>query len=219
MSEAGITEITNEDWRTSTLPTTICGGSGAGKTTVARCLHDRYPGPSVLFDLDHEPGMGKVVESVAELKAALRQGVQRIAVRPPVTVIEEPDLFPKVVRFLLVFGKQLRAAGQGQVQFLMDEAQNLQEKWVLVALARMRKLRIKPVAMSQDPVSLPPRCRTVSAFNCWLSPPPARMRDTIESVGYPVDLLDDLPAYDMLVFDRDWSALDRFRAGEDYARA
>lgn len=213
-----VTEITNQNWRENTLGMTMCGGSGAGKTTTARCLHDQYPGPSILFDLDHEPDFGVVVESVEELAAALRRGEQRIAVRAPVTEVEEPDLFPEVVRFLLAFGKQLREQGEGQVQFLMDEAQDLQEKWCAVALKRMRKRRIKPVAMTQDPISLPKRLRTVAAYNAWLSPPEPDMADNLrDHTEYPVDLLVQLKPYQMLVMGDGWEPVARFQADEEYA--
>lgn len=214
----GITEITNTDWRVNTLGMTMCGGSGAGKTTTARCLHDQYPGPSILFDLDHEGDFGEVVESVEELADALRRGEQRIAVRAPVTEVEEPDLFPETVRFLLAFGKQLRAQGEGQVQFLMDEAQDLQPKWVAVALKRMRKRRIKPVAMTQDPISLPPGLRKVAEYNCWLSPPQPKLGENLRKhTEYPVDLLEKLEPYQMLVLGEGWEPIARFAAPEDYA--
>jgi len=218
MSTADPTEITNTNWRENTLGMTMCGGSGAGKTTTARCLHDQFPGPSILFDLDHEPGFGKVVHSVEELREALRDGHERIAVRPPVTEVEEPELFPEVVRFLLEFGKGLREQGEGRVQFLMDEAQDLQEKWVAVALKRLRKRRIKPVAMTQDPISLPPGHRKVAAFNCWLSPPDPQMAENLNRhTAYPVELLEKLEPYQMLVFGEGWEPVARFMAGEEYA--
>lgn len=219
MPEPGPTEITNENWRENTLGMTMCGGSGAGKTTTARGLHDRYPGPSIIFNLDHEPDFGVVVESVAELRAALDRGEQRIDVRPPVTEVEEPDLFPEVVKFLLVVGKQLRKQGEGRMQFLMDEAQDLQEKWVLVALKRLRKRRIKPVAMTQDPISLSKRARTVADYNCWLSPPDPDMADNLrQSTGYPVDVLERLDPYHMVVLGENWSPVAQMKVSEKYAR-
>lgn len=215
-----VTEITNTNWRENTLGMTMCGGSGAGKTTTARGLHDRYPGPSILFDLDHEQDFGEIVHSVEELAAALRRGEQRIAVRAPVTEVEEPDLFEETVRFLLAFGKQLRQVGEGQVQFLMDEAQDLQEKWVAVALKRMRKRRIKPVAMTQDPISLPKRLRTVADYNAWLSPPDPDMADNLrDHTSYPVDLLERLEPYEMLVLGEGWEPVGRLKVSEEYARA
>lgn len=215
---SGPTEITSDDWRQSTLGITMCGGSGAGKTTTARCLQEEFPGPSILFNLDHEPDFGRVVTSVGELADALRDGAGRIDVRPPETVVEEPDLFPEVVQFLVQFGNALREQGEGRVQFLMDEAQDLQERWLLVALKRLRKRRIKPVALTQDPVSLTNRARTVAEFNCWLSPPPDKMAETLKGMGYPVDLLEELPPYDMLVMGDGWEPVDRFRSPERYAR-
>lgn len=212
------TEITNDDWRENTLGMTMCGGSGAGKTTTARCLHDQFPGVSILFDLDHEPGFGRVVESVPQLKNALADGADRVAVRPPVTEVSEPDLFPAVVRFLLAFGNNLREQGEGRVQFLMDEAQDLQEKWLLVALKRLRKRRIKPVAMTQDPISLTKRARTVAAYNAWLSPPDPDMAQNLDQhTEYPVDLLTQLNPYEMLVLGDGWEAVARFKAGSEYA--
>ena len=211
------TEITNQNWRENTLGMTMCGGSGAGKTTTARCLHDGYPGPSIIFNLDHEPRMGEVVESVPELRDALANGAERIDVRPPVTEVEEPELFEEVVRFLLVFGKEFRNT-DGRIQFLMDEAQDLQEKWVLVALKRLRKRRIKPVAMTQDPISLSKRARTVADFNAWLSPPDPDMSDNLRAhTGYPVDLLTKLEPYQMLVLGDGWEPVARFKAGAEYA--
>lgn len=219
MSDPDVTEITHPDWRVNTLPMTMCGGSGAGKTTTARCLHDQYPGPSILFDLDHEQDFGTIVEDRHELARALARGEQRVAVRPPVHEVENPDLFPETVRFLLAVGNRLRSKGEGQMQFLMDEAQDLQEKWTAVALKRMRKRRIKPVAMSQDPISLPKRLRTVADYNAWLSPPDPDMADNLrDHTAYPVDLLQELEPYDMLVLGDGWEPVDRFRAGEEYAR-
>ncbi len=213
-----VTEITNDDWRENTLGMTMCGGSGAGKTTTARGLQDRYPGVSILFDLDHEPNFGTVVESVAELAAALERGEQRIAVRPPVTEVAEPDLFPETVKYLLEVGNELRKRGEGQMQFLMDECQDLQEKWLLVALKRLRKRRIKPVAMTQDPISLTKRARTVADYNAWLSPPDPDMADNLrQSTGYPVDLLVQLEPYQMLVLGEGWAPVDRLKVSEQYA--
>lgn len=212
------TEITNDEWRTNTLPMTMCGGSGAGKTTTARGLFDQFPGTAIIFDLDHEPDFGTVVESVGELAAALDRGETRIAVRPPSTVVEEPDLFPEVVRFLMQLGNQLRERGEGRLLFLMDEAHDLQEKWVAVALKRFRKRRIKPVAMTQDPISLSKRCRTIADYNCWLSPPDDDMADNLrQSTGYPVDLLMQLEAYQMVVLGDGWKPVDRIKVSEKYA--
>lgn len=214
-----ITEITNSEWRTNTLPMTICGGSGAGKTTTARCLHEQFPGTSILFNLDHEPDFGVVVESVEELRDALRRGEDRIAVNPPATEVKEPELFEEVVRFLLTLGNSLREQGEGRMQFLMDECQDLQEKWVAVALKRLRKRRIKPVAMTQDPISgMDPGNRKVAEFNCWLSPPPGEMEENLDQyTSYPVDLLVQLEAYQMLVMGDGWEPVARFKAGAEYA--
>lgn len=204
------------NWRTGTLPMTVCGPSGGGKTTTARCLHDMYPGPSIIFNLDHEPDFGTVVESVDGLKAALSNGAERIDVRPPVESVREPDLFEEVIRFLLEIGNHLRGSDTF-CQIIMDEAQDLQERWVAVALKRLRKRNIKPVAMTQDPISLPKRHRTIADFNCWLSPPPADMAKNLErNTAYPVDLLRELPDFDMLVLGAGWEAVTRFRAPERY---
>jgi hypothetical protein len=212
------TEITNTNWRENTLGMTICGGSGAGKTTTARALHDQFPGTSILFDLDHEPGFGVVVESVAELRAAMERGEERIAVRAPVTEVSEPELFEEVVRFLLELGNGLREQGEGRVQFLMDEAQDLQEKWCAIALKRFRKRRIKPVAMTQDPISLPKRLRTVADYNAWLSPPDPDMATNLrQSTDYPVDLLLKLREYEMLILGDGWEPVARMKAGDEYA--
>lgn len=211
------TDRDTDDWRTSTLALTICGASGAGKTTTARCLHHEWPGTSILFDLDHEPNFGRVVQSTDELCSELQSGTRRIAVRPPETVVSDPDLFEDTVRVLLRLGNSLRDRGTGRVQFLMDEAQDLDSKWVQVAMKRLRKRRIKPVALTQDPVSLDNRVRTVADFNGWLSPPPSKMADTLRQIGYPVDLLEELPHYDMLVLGENWQPVTRFRANEEYA--
>lgn len=212
------TEITNTDWRTNCLPMTVCGGSGAGKTTTARCLHDQFPGRSLLFDLDHEPRFGTVVESIDALHAALERGDERIAIRPPATEVSEPDLFPATVRYLLELGNALREQGEGRLQFLMDEGQDLQEKWVAVALKRLRKRRIKPVAMTQNPIAFPPDHRKIAEYNAWLSPPPSKMADDLERhTGYPVDLLRELAAYQMLVLGDGWEPVARFQAEESYA--
>lgn len=217
MTEPGPTEITNTNWRENTLGMTMCGGSGSGKTTTSRALHDRYPGTSIIFNLDHEPDMGHVVQSVDELKQALADGHDRIDVRPPVTEVEEPDLFPEVVKFLLVFGKHFRQT-DGRMQFLMDEAQDLQTKWVKVAIKRLRKRRIKPVAMTQDPISLDTSIRKVADFNGWLSPPDPKMAENLKKhTSYPVDLLKQLEAYQMLVMGEAWKPVDRIKVSESYA--
>lgn len=213
-----VTERTNDDWRENTLGMTICGASGAGKTTTARCLQHTFPGVSIFFNLDHEPGFGYEVRSVEELRAALEDGRERIDVRPPETVVDEPDLFEQVVRFLLQLGNELRDRGSGRIQFLMDEAQDLQEKWATVALKRLRKRRIKPVAITQDPVSMSNRLRTVADYNCWLSPPPSKMEETLRSVGYPIDALRALEEYEMLVLGEQWKPVDRVTAPERFAR-
>lgn len=214
---AGPTEITSDDWRTNCLPMTICGGSGAGKTTTARALHDRFPGRSILFDLDHEPGFGWVAESVQELADYLAAGHRSIAVRPPVDVVEEPELFPETVRFLLQIGDGLREQGDGRIQFLMDEAQDLQDRWVAVALKRFRKRRIKPIAMTQNPLAFPTDHRKIAEYNGWLSPPPAKMAEDLRAgTGYPVDLLEQLDHYQMLVLGDDWQPVARFQASSEY---
>lgn len=208
----------DDDWRVNTLGTTICGASGAGKTTTARCLQETFPGVSIFFNLDHEPDFGVVVESVDELREAIAAGHEQIDVRPPETVVDEPDLFEEVVRFLLSLGNDLRERGEGRIQFIMDEAQDLQERWTTVALKRLRKRRIKPVAMTQDPVSLSNRLRTVADYNCWLSPAPAKMEETLKQVGYPVDLLKELDQYDMVVLGEGWKPVAHTRAPAEYAR-
>jgi hypothetical protein len=213
-----VTEITNDDWQQNTLAMTMCGGSGAGKTTTARCLHHDFDGVSILLDLDHEPDFGVVVDSVAGLRDALARGERRVAVRPPADVVTEPEVFPEVVRFLIDVGNELREAGKGKMQFLMDEAQDLQTEMVEVALKRLRKRRIKPVAMTQDPISLSKRCRTVADYNCWLSPPDADMKRNLkQSTGYPTDLLVKLEPYQMLVLGDGWEPEARFKAGAEYA--
>lgn len=197
---------------------TMCGASGAGKTTMARCLHDTWNGPSILIDLDHEPEFGHVVESVEGLARALADGKQRIAVRPPATVVSDPDLFPQTIEYLMRFGNSLRESSSSEgVQLLMDEAQDLQEKWATVALKRLRKRHIKPVAMTQDPISLSNRLRTVADYNAWLSPPPAKMAENLRPLGYPIDLLNRLEEHDMLVLGEGWEPVDRVRAPEVYA--
>jgi hypothetical protein len=195
---------------------TICGASGAGKTTTMRCLHETYPGPSIMFNLDHEPDFGTTVRDVDGLANALQEGHTEIDVRPPETVIREPDLFPGVVEFLIKFGNALRSVGNGQVQFLMDECQDLQDEWVQVSMKRLRKRRIKPIAATQDPVSMSKRTRTIADYNSWLSPPADDMKDFLKTSRYPLPLLEDLPHYDMLVLGEGWEPVARFRAPEEF---
>ena len=203
---------------TDTLGATLCGASGAGKTTTARCWSDIWDGVAITFNLDHEPKMGHTVESLGGLKQALAEGRERIDVRPPVEEIEEPELFEEVVRYLLELGNQLREADPDRkVLFLMDEAQDLQERWVKVAMKRLRKRHIKPVAMTQDPVSLSNRIRTVADYNAWLSPPTSKLAENMAGLGYPVELLQELPQYDCLVLGERWEPVARFRAPEEYA--
>lgn len=172
-----------------------------------------------MFNLDHEPDFGRVVESVEELKDALRAGVEKIDVRPPVTEVREPELFEEVIRYLLQLGKQLRnQSNPTRILLLMDEAQDLQEKWVMTAMKRLRKRHMKPVAMTQDPVSISNRIRTVADYNCWLSPPTPKLAENMKGLGYPVELLKELPQYDCLVLGENWQPVTRFRAPERYAR-
>lgn len=216
---AGITERTNDDWQQNTQPMTLAGDSGGGKTTTMRFLADSWEGgPAVTFNLDHEPNMGKIVKSVSDLQNALERGNQMIDVRPPAHVVAEPELFEDVTRYLMQLGNQLRESGDGKILFLMDEAHDLQEKWVNVALKRFRKRRIKPLAATQDPISFPKRGRTISDYNCWVSPPEGDMKDNLgKHTEYPVELLIQLPQYDMLVMDGDWNAVERIRAPEGFA--
>lgn len=207
-----------DEWRVSTKPITICGKSGGGKTTMARCLQEQFPGPSVFFDLDEEPDLGVEVRSIEELRQALARGETEIVYRTPVHVVEEPDEFEEVVRFMIEFGNELRDRGAGPMQFVFDELQDLPEEWVKIAQKRLRKRQIKPVGMSQDPVSVPKRVRTISEWNCWISPPNAEMESFLRQSGYPLDLLRDLDEYDMLVLDDQWQPVDRVRAPEVFAR-
>lgn len=207
----------NGAWLQSTRPITLCGRSGGGKTTMARCLIDHFDGPSIFFDIDEEPAMGHEVRSVDELREALAAGREKICFRTPEHVVEDPDAFEDVVRFLIEFGNRLREQDAGPMIFVFDELQDLDEKWVKVAEKRLRKRQIKPVGMSQDPVSVPKRVRTIAEWNCWISPPNGEMMDFIRQSGYPGDLLEDLPAHDMLVFDSNWQVVDRVRADESYA--
>jgi energy-coupling factor transporter ATP-binding protein EcfA2 len=205
-------------WLTDTKPMVICGTTGAGKTTLARCFSHVFPGVSLFFDLDEEPAMGTEVRSVDELDAALARGERRICIRAGLTDIRDPDLFPEVVQYLMDLGNDLRGSDAGPVLFAFDELQDLQEKWVTVAQKRLRKRRIKPVGYSQDPVSVPTRARTVAEYNGWLSPPPSKMRDSIQAAGYPVDLLEKLDEYDLLVMGDGWEPVGRYRAPAEYAR-
>lgn len=206
------------DWLTSTRPITIVGRSGGGKTTMARCLQDHFDGPAIFFDLDEEPDLGVDVHSIEELRQALARGEDRICFRTPDVVVEDPDSFEDVVRFLLEFGNELRRQNAGPMAFFFDELQDLDEEWVKVAMKRLRKRNIKPIALSQDPVSVPKRVRSIAEWNCWISPPNGEMEDFIKQSGYPLDLLRALEEFDMIVFDSGWNALDRVRAPEEYAR-
>lgn len=205
----------SESWRTDTRGLTIQGASGGGKTTTGRALHYRYPGPSILFDLDEEPAFGREVGSVAELADALESGSTEIVVRGGRYAVQEPDLFPEVVRFLMDVGDSLRETNS-QMQFIMGECQDLQSKWVTVAMKRFRKRNIKPVAETQDPVSLSKRVRTQAEYQGWCSPPRADQVDSLRGTSWPIDLLQQLDEYDCLILGERWEPVARFRAGGEY---
>lgn len=203
-------------WRTDTEGLTLQGASGGGKTTTARALQFEFPGPSITFDLDEEPQLGREVYSVEELRAALLDGATEIVVRGGEYAVQEPDLFPEVVKFLMEIGNELRGS-DSRMQFVMGECQDLQSKWVQVAMKRFRKRNIKPVAETQDPISLSTRVRTQAAYNAWVSPPKNKQVESLRSTDWPVDMLQELPQHDVLVFGEGWEPVARFRAGEEYA--
>lgn len=214
-----------DTWRTDTRPLGIFGRSGAGKTTLCRCLHVTFPGPSVFFDLDEEPDMGYEVRTVDELRDALARGEFEIVFRTPETQVTGGDRFEEVVRFMVRLGNDLRARDVGPVQFVTDECQDVPEKWLKVAQKRLRKRHIKPVQVSQDPVSVSKRVRTQNQYVAWLSKPNADNMDFLEGSNLPEDLLLDLPDYDMVVFDTEqrdedgtFRPIGRFRADEVFVR-
>lgn len=202
-------------WRTDTLGLTLQGASGGGKTTTARALQYEFPGPSITFDIDEEPDLGTEVRSVAELADALERGETEIVVRTPEHVIEEPDLFPKVVRFLMSMGNSLRGT-DAQMQFIMGECQDLQSKWVQVAMKRFRKRNIKPVAETQDPISLSTRVRTQAAYQAWVSPPGNKQVESLQSTDWPIETLQGLDEHECAVFGDGWEPLARITAGGEY---
>lgn len=212
-----MTEIYNT-WRTDTQGLTVQGRSGGGKTTITRCLHDTYPGRSIVYDLDEEPDLGREVYSVDELREALADGAQKVVVRSPEDVVREPESFPEVVRFLMGLGNRLRERGEGRLQFIMGECQALQEDFVQLAMKRLRKRRIKPVAETQDPFSLSTRIRTQARYQMWVSPPNSKQAESMERTAWPVDLLQELPEHDALILGEGWEPIARFRAPEEYAR-
>lgn len=205
-----------ENWRTDTEGLTLQGASGGGKTTTGRGLHIRFPGPSIYFDIDEEPELGTEVNSVAELANALDRGETTIVVRPAEYEVENPDLFPETVRFLVELGNELRGTS-AKMQFIVGEAQDVQERWVKVAMKRLRKRRIKPVVETQDPMSLSVRIRTQAAYQAWVSPPKNKQVESLRSTDWPVDLLKQLDQYQMIVFGEGWKPLARITASEAYA--
>lgn len=208
--------MSSPEWKRDLGPTTICGTTQAGKTTMCRALHYTWPGDvSIFFDLDGEPELGVDVHDVQELRGELERGSDAIVVRTPPEQARNPDLFEEVVRYLLELGEELRGT-PARVQFIMDEIQDLPEEWVMVSQKRLQKRNIKPVGISQDPVSVPVRCRTISDWNGWLSPPPGSMRDSLESMPYPVEILEALDRYDMVMFGPDWEVVGRYRAPERF---
>lgn len=203
-------------WKRDLNPMVICGTSGAGKTTVARALHHTWPGDcSIFFDLDDEPQMGTEVHDVEELRAALVREESTICVRTPATEVREPELFEETARYLMQLGQEIRGS-RTRLQFLFDELQDLDERWVQICQKRLRKRNIKPVGLSQDPVSVPKRCRTIAEWNAWLSPPPGTMLDSLEQMRYPLEVLEAIDQFDMVVFGGDWSLEGRYRAPKEY---
>lgn len=212
------------EWRTDTQALGIFGRSGAGKTTLARCLQRTYPGVSVFFDLDEEPAMGREVSSIEELRQALADGATEVCYRTPPTQVQGGDDYEQVVRFLIEIGNRLRSSGDGPMQFITDECQDVPDEWLQVAQKRLRKRRIKPVQLSQDPVSVNKRVRTQNRYIAWLSKPNAGNMDFLKQSNMPEDLLLELPDYDVLVFDTEeqdengnFRPIGRFRAPEEYA--
>ena len=213
-----------DDWRTDTQPLGIFGRSGAGKTTLARCLQFTFPGPSIMFDLDEEPEMGTEVRSIDELADALERGDEAIVYRTPPTQVTGGEEYERVVKWLMELGNNLRATGAGPIQYITDECQDVDSEWLQVAQKRFRKRHIKPVQMSQDPVSVSKRVRTQNRYIAWLSKPNAGNMDFLKQSNLPTDLLLDLPDYDCVVFDSEqrdedgnFRPIGRFRSGEEYA--
>lgn len=197
---------------------TVQGQSGGGKTTTLRALHYTYPGVSVKYDIDEEPNFGREVHSVEELREAIAAGETEIVFRTPETVIENPDSFESVVRFLMKLGNRLREnPNAGKMQFLMGECQDLPEKWVKVAMKRLRKRRIKPVCETQDPFSLSNRIRTQARYQLWVSPPTNKQAESMRGTNWPIADLKQLPQHDALVFGEGWDPIARFRAPEEYS--
>lgn len=207
----------SDDWRTDTQALTIQGRSGGGKTTTVRSLHRTYPGASIVFDLDEEPELGVEVYSVDELREALASGEKEIVIRSPEHVVEDPDLFPETVRFLMQLGNDLRERGGARMQFVMGECQDLQSKYVQLAVKRLRKRRIKPVVETQDPFSLSTRIRTQARYQGWISPPTSKQEESMQGTGWPVPVLKRLPDHDMIILGEDWKPIARYRATETYA--
>lgn len=203
------------NWRTNTRAMTIQGASGAGKTTTVRALHDQFPGPSIVFDLDEEPDLGVEVETINELSKALDRGETEIVFRSPVHVIEEPEVFPELIRWLMQLGNELRGT-DAKMQFVMGEAQDLQSKWVKVALKRLRKRNIKPIVETQDPFSMDTRIRTQAEYQCWIGPPHDQQTQSMRSTNWPVDHLNQLRDHEMLVLGEGWKPIDRMIAGGSY---
>ena len=223
------------------LPLGVYGPTGGGKTTLLRNLVKAWPdGPTVFFNVDEEPDMGRVVQVTADDDAArneavrhvhelLSSGETHIDFRIPTMKMKGEEEHRALVRYLKNLGDELRRGPlDTKVLFVTDEAHEVEESAELAA-KRFRKRQIKPVVATQEVQSMSRRVININRYHAWLSQPGSTETKYLKGEGFPVEDMARNPEYDALVLDSTEEYPDdhevmpgkmrpvgRFRASEEY---
>ena len=225
------------------LPMGIYGPTGGGKTTLLRNLVKAWPcGPTVFFNVDEEPEMGRVVqverdddaarrEAIREVHRLTSEGVKHIDFRIPTMKTTGEEEHTSLVRYLKNLGDELRKGPlDTKVLFVTDEAHEVEESAELAA-KRFRKRQIKPVVATQEVQSMDRRVININRYHVWMSQPSRMERQHLKGCGFPVPDMKRNPQYDALVMDSQeeyddehpeddlagkMKPVGRFRASEEY---